>query len=291
MTPNANKAIEDVYYNLSSAGAYAGPRKIYEILKQNHDNAPSLYKIRQWLQSKDDYTLLKPVRRKFKTARVNVSEPFEQFDIDLMDLSSISTFNDHFRYILIVIDVFSICLWVEPLKTKTGKEVLKALTAIFDRSGYPKKLRNDSGGEFTFSGLSKFLKNKNIYQHFALNSTMKANYAERVILILTLVLFRYFIKNRTHRFIDKLQDFVNSSNSTPHSSLAYTAPKDVNDNNQSDLWVYMYLKKQKLSKNSLKEPKKTKRHFIFRKGDMVRISHLSRVFQKSYEQQWTSEIF
>ena len=116
-------------YNLSSAGSYAGPWKIYEILKQNHDNAPSLYKIRQWLQSKDDYTLLKPVRRKFKTARVIVSEPFEQFDIDVMDLSSISTFKDHFRYILVVIDVFS---WVEPLKTKPGKEVLKALTAIFD---------------------------------------------------------------------------------------------------------------------------------------------------------------
>jgi hypothetical protein len=56
MTPNASKAIEDVYYNLLSAGAYAGPRKIYEILKQNHENAPSLYEIRQWLQSKDDYT-------------------------------------------------------------------------------------------------------------------------------------------------------------------------------------------------------------------------------------------
>jgi hypothetical protein len=83
------------------------PRKIHEILKQNHENAPSLYKIRQWLHSKNDCTLLKPARRKFKTARVIVSEPFEQFDIDLMDLSSISTFNDHFRYILVVIDVFS----------------------------------------------------------------------------------------------------------------------------------------------------------------------------------------
>ena len=34
---------------MSSAGAYAGPRKIYEILGQNHENAHSLYKIRQWL--------------------------------------------------------------------------------------------------------------------------------------------------------------------------------------------------------------------------------------------------
>ena len=100
-----------------------------------------------------------------------------------MGLSSISTLNNHFRYILVIIYVFSRCLWVEPLKTKNGKEILKELTAIFDGSGYPKKLRNDSGGEFTFSGLAKFLKNKNIYQHFALNSIRKANYAERVILI------------------------------------------------------------------------------------------------------------
>ena len=67
---------------------------------------------------------------------------------------------------------------------------------------------------------------------------MKAKYAERVILTLKRLLFRYFTKNRTHRCIDKLQDFVNSYNSTPHSSLAYKAPKEVNDNNESDLWAY-----------------------------------------------------
>jgi hypothetical protein len=77
--------LPDPFFNLW----YAWSRKLYEILKQNQDKAPSLYKIRQWLQSKDDYTLLKPIRRIFKTARVIVSEPFEQFEIDVMDLSSI----------------------------------------------------------------------------------------------------------------------------------------------------------------------------------------------------------
>ena len=67
---------------------------------------------------------------------------------------------------------------------------------------------------------------------------MKAKYAERVILTLKRLLFRYFTNKKTHRCIDKLQDFVNSYNSTPHSSLAYKAPKDVNDNNESDLWAY-----------------------------------------------------
>jgi hypothetical protein len=56
-----------VHYNLSSAGAYAGPRKIYEILRQKHENSHSLYKIRKWLQSKVNYTLLKAVRRKFES--------------------------------------------------------------------------------------------------------------------------------------------------------------------------------------------------------------------------------
>jgi hypothetical protein len=48
---------------------------------------------------------------------------FEQFDIYLMGLSSISTLNNHFRYILVIIYVFSRYQWVEHLKTKTGKEV------------------------------------------------------------------------------------------------------------------------------------------------------------------------
>ena len=109
MTPNANKAIDDVYYNLSSAGVYAGPRKIYDILKQNHENAPSRYKIRQWFQSEDDYTLLKPVRRK----GVDMTRAEIGLKIDILKMKRIafvvSWYYKTFTPTTILVTIFHIC--------------------------------------------------------------------------------------------------------------------------------------------------------------------------------------
>ena len=110
-----------------------------------------------------------------------VSEPYEQYDADIADLSSLAGENDKYRYILVVIDIFSRYLWLEPLRTKTGKEVLNAFKSIFARGVVPKKLRTDSGAEFKFKGLDDFLKSNNVYHHISLNTAVKANYSERVI--------------------------------------------------------------------------------------------------------------
>lgn len=173
------------YYDLSNGSAFLGPRKIYEYLKKKNSlHVPSIYKIRKWLERNDNYTLQKPVRRKFKRARVLVSEPYEQYDADIADLSSLAGENDKYRYILVVIDIFSRYLWLEPLRTKTGKEVLNAFKSICARGVVPKKICTDSGAEFKFKGLDDFLKSNNVYHDISLNTAVKANYSERVILTL-----------------------------------------------------------------------------------------------------------
>ena len=106
----------------------------------------------------------------------------------------------------------------------------------------------------------------------------------------------YFSKNRTYHYIDVLQDIVNSYNATPHSSLNNIAPASVNDDNKYDIWAHMYLKPRSTNKGSAsfakKRGKETGRHyFSFKIGDMVRLSHLKTTFQRSYQQQWSSEIF
>lgn len=60
--------------------------------------------------------------------KVVVSGKNEQYDVDLAGLSTWMNENDRNRYLLIVIDVFSLYLWVEPLKSKTGSEVQKKIT-------------------------------------------------------------------------------------------------------------------------------------------------------------------
>ena len=57
------------------------------------------------------------------------------WQMDLADLSDKMDENDDYRFMLTVIDVFSRWAWAEPVKTKSGPDEVKALTAVFHRAG------------------------------------------------------------------------------------------------------------------------------------------------------------
>ncbi|XP_069128436.1 uncharacterized protein [Argopecten irradians] len=282
------RAIDDVYFNTENGGAYLSPGKVYQVLKAAGYSQLGLHKIRRYIQSLDSYSLQKPSRHRFRRARVEVSGPFEQYDADLADVSNLSSENDGIRFLLIVIDVFSRFLWVEPLRSKTGKEVLKAFDRIVKRGVIPKRLRSDGGSEFNNQWLKKWCKEHDVY-YFTTKNVVKANYSERVIRTLKTILYRFFTKQRSYRYIDDLQDFVSSYNATPHRSLHNVAPKDVNDRNKADLFAYMYLRRPKQALKS--STKRSKTPYAFKIGSLVRISHIRKPFDRAYQQKWTSEIF
>ena len=275
--------IDSVYYNLRNGGAFLSATKVHQILKSKGYNSPNLNQIRRYIQSLDDYSLQKPVRRAFKRARVEVSGPFEQYDADLADMSNISKQNSGYCFLLVVIDVFSRFLWMEPVKTKTAKEVLKAMRTVVSRGRIPKRMRTDKGSEFDNRLFRKWCTDNNVH-YFTTQNETKANYVERVIKTLKTMMYRYFTKYRTYKYIDKLQDFVRSYNATPHRSLNGLAPKDVNESNKVQLFAYMYLRNKK-------HQKRHKISFKFNVGDLVRITHLKQPFTRAYQQQWSSEIF
>lgn len=286
--------ISNIYYNATKPAAYQGAEKIRLTLKDEGINNIGIHKIRKWLQNQDDYSLQKPVRRRFKRAQVVVAGPDEQLDIDLMDMQSLAKTNDNVRFLLVAIDVFSRFAWVVPLKDKTGKNVEKALSIILNDNKF-KKIRSDAGGDFKNKWIAKLLKDKNIYHHITLNET-KANYVERFNKTLRSIIFRYLAKHRSGRYIDSLQDLVKSYNSTPHRSLKNIAPKDVNADNAANLWAYMYLKPRKKRRGVTKSIKKRNRSikrslFKYKIGQLVRISHLRRPFQRVYNEQWSYEVF
>lgn len=166
---------------------------------------------------------------------------------------------------------------------RKGKNILTALQAILDGIKLS-KIRSDKGSEFVNAPVKNYLKKKGI-SFFSTNNPVKASLVERVQRTFKQRLFRYLRNKRNDRYIDVLQKLVNNYTLTPHSSLNNTAPKNVNKNNEADIWAYMYLKNQK--------GKKTKRvaPYSYKVGDYVRISYLRHPFRKSYEQQFTTEIF
>ena len=58
----------------------------------------------------------------------------DQWQADLVDLSTIQKENKNFKYLLTCIDVFSKYAWVEPIKQKTGKTLVKAFENILKKS-------------------------------------------------------------------------------------------------------------------------------------------------------------
>ena len=61
----------------------------------------------------------------------------------------ISKFNNGFRFLLCVIDIFSKYAWVVPLKDKKGVSIVDAFQKILDKSRRkPNKIWVDKGSEF-----------------------------------------------------------------------------------------------------------------------------------------------
>ncbi len=76
----------------------------------------------KWTNSLAD-ELHRPVRKHFPKRVVFVRNVDDTFGADLVDMRALSKQNKGFKYILMVMDVFSKYGWAIPLKFKTGTAV------------------------------------------------------------------------------------------------------------------------------------------------------------------------
>jgi transposase InsO family protein len=129
-TKGAVIIMESTYYNVVAPASYGECSKF----------KPKGYtkkEVREWLQSKDTYTLHIPTRRRFTRRRVVVYGIDHQWQADLVYLSKLSSYNKEFKYLLTCIDVLSRYAWIVPLKDKTGKTLKDAFQVIFKSERRP----------------------------------------------------------------------------------------------------------------------------------------------------------
>ena len=132
--------LSDYYFDTKSPVAFTSPLALY---REANKHYPSLTfrQVKTWLQSKDTYTLHKPVRYNFPRNRVIVTEFDGQWQADLMDISSLARFNKGYKFLLTCIDVFSKFAWVVPLKNKTGESLVNGFQSILDLGRSPESYR------------------------------------------------------------------------------------------------------------------------------------------------------
>ena len=164
--------------------------------------------------------------------------PRQHWQADLVDLSNLKIDNDGMTVLLTVIDIFMKVAWCVPLKNKSAASLVTALKSTFTE-GWPKTLQTDQGLEFLNRSIQALLKKYGFHHFSTHNAETKTSIVERFNETLKTRMWRYFTKHQTLRFIDVLQDFVQSCNNTHHRSIGMI-PSQVNAKNQEVVWQRLY---------------------------------------------------
>ena len=270
-----------LYYDPESPVAFAGIQQLYREAKRIHPKLVRKQDVVDWIQEQSTYTLHKPIKRKFRRSRTIVSTMDEQWQGDLADVSSMKDWNDKNTFLLCVIDVFSKYAWVEPLKNKTSKEMIRGFGAILKRAKgrKPRRFQTDKGKEFLNKEFQKMLKEEDIHFFTTHNTETKASIVERFQRTLKGRMWKYFTHQKTRRYVEVLPRLVKGYNSTKHSTIG-RAPRDVTHQNVLDVWLYAYAPQRVKAKKP-----------IYKVGDRVRISKAKHTFEKGYLPNWTTELF
>ena len=180
---------------------------------------------------------------------------------DLVEMGSLSEWNEGIRYLLMVIDVFSKYGWIRTLKNKRGDTVANAFVSIFNEGRTPKKLWIDKGREFWNKNVEEVMKKFGV-ERYSTQNEEKSSVVERWNRTIKERIWKMFSVRNEMIYVDKLEEILADYNNTKHGSIGMTpvqASKKLNERK-----VYAELYEDELWKRN--KPAK------FKVGDKVRIS-------------------
>ena len=104
---------------------------------------------------------------------------------------------------------------------KSAKTLDKSSKPVFLKAGArrPKKLQTDKGNEFLNKCVQTLLNKEYAIEHFTTMGDTKASIVERFNRTLKSRIWRYFTASNTKRFLEVLDDIVDSYNNSYHRSI------------------------------------------------------------------------
>jgi len=278
--------LKKIYFTPSHAGSFSSASILKRVLNEQYGYKASMNVIQNWLKKNRSYNMHKQMKKNFKRNPIVAHYIDQQWQADLLFLPDLGQFNDGYKIVLICIDIVSRYAWAEPMKDKTGIETSRAFESILKTNAKgrkPDKLQTDDGKEF-FNSHFKNLMEKYKINHFSIPSDKKAAIAERFIKTLKQKIYKYLDVHPTrNRYIDILEEIVDSYNNTYHSKLKM-APIEVTAETEGEALKNLYSK-------DLWQTKREKPNPSLKLGDTVRISGGDAPFIKGYKGRWTEELF
>lgn len=174
-------------------------------------------------------------------------------------------------------NTFSKFVWAEPLKTKTGVEVTRAMAKILASTTPPKNLQVDDGKEFYNASFLALMKKHGINM-YSTYSILKASLIERVNKSIKSAIFKNFTIRGNQNWTEDLQAIVTRYNDTVHRTTGMKQ-KQVTSKDEKRLLRSVYRQTKRVGRSR------------FNVGDQVRVSKYKHLFEKGYTPNWTTETF
>jgi transposase InsO family protein len=262
-------------YTGKSAGAFRGPKALYQEAQKLGRTDISLNDCRKYLASQPPYTLYRPNRIKYPRNPIVAHYCGHTVEIDLMDMPLWVSENDNCRYVMLSYDVYSKFVFAVPLVRKTTDSLMVAAKYLIESLPFEiHRVYSDRESGMMSRSFQAWFKEKGIV-HYTTTSKVKCPGVERLIRTLRTAIQRYFESTGSRRWLDYLDHFVRLYNDRRHSTTKQR-PWDV----VVDPTIVMPLKMQ--SKSTKKLPPI---------GSLVRVSRLRSQFEKEASGTWSRETF
>ena len=172
----------------------------------------------------------RPVRKRFPSNPYTVTNVMDVWDCDLMDMQSLSKYNDNYNYLLSVKDTFSKYLHIVPLRPKSGTAACSAFLSILAKYSKlvrrrPVWVRTDRGKEFLNRTFQTMLRKEGIQFQVCRDPNVKCAIVERSNRTIREKLYRYMSFKNTYRYIDVLPRFVRGYTDSVHSATGMAPSK------------------------------------------------------------------
>ncbi|PFX13110.1 putative uncharacterized transposon-derived protein F54H12.3 [Stylophora pistillata] len=207
---------------------------------------------------------------------------------DLVEMQKFAKWNKGYRYLLMVLDVFSKYGWIVPLKNKKGESVAEGFEKIFTEGRIPKRLWVDKGTEYYNSHVKDLMKTKGV-EMYSTENEEKSSVCERWNRTIKTDMWKQFTIQNNTQYLDILPRMVEKYNNRKHRSIGMTPTEASKKKNENAVFLKLYSRGHP-AQSAAPSSSPTKPKFAV--GDHVRISRFKRkVFDKGFTPNWTEEIF
>lgn len=218
-----DKEILELWHDSSWIGSYRGIKTFQTFLKTDKNINISTRRLTNILKNDNLYLMhLKP-KRNIPRRHYFLNNYGELLQADLGYMFDF----EGYKYFLLVIDCYSLKIFVKSVQNKNSETILKAFKDIlnlFKTTVY--KIEVDQGTEFTL--VSKYCKSNNIVFKFKYGQN-KANFAEWGILMIKRRLYKILRGSLSQDWPQEIQKVTEDHNNTPQKKLGFLKPNDINN--------------------------------------------------------------